>query len=54
MLERISPTNHQPQRTQNKRVQASLEKSQAEGISEKFAEMERRNPDGQRQSRHPR
>lgn len=39
-----------PPRPQNKRVRASLEKSQAEGISEMFDEMERRNPDGQRQS----
>lgn len=38
-----------PPRPQNKRVRASLEKSQAEGISEMFDELERRNPDGERQ-----
>jgi len=38
-----------PPRPRNKRVRASLEKSQAEGISEMFDELERRNPDGQRQ-----
>lgn len=39
-----------PPRPQNKRVRASLEKSQAEGISEMFDELERRNPDGRRQN----
>jgi hypothetical protein len=37
-----------PPRPQNKRVRASLEKSQAEGISEMFDELERRNPNGER------
>ncbi len=32
----------------DKRVRASVQKSQAEGISEMFDEMQRRNPDGQR------
>lgn len=38
-----------PPRPQNKRVRASLEKSQREGISEMFDELERRNPDRERQ-----
>jgi len=35
-------------RPQNKRVSASVEKSQAQGISEMFDEMQRRNPMGER------
>jgi len=37
-------------RPQNKRVSASLEKSQAEGIAEMFDEAQRRNPDGAREN----
>lgn len=46
---RPADTDEQPPRPQNKRVRASLEKSQAEGISEMYDELERRNPDGERQ-----
>jgi len=35
-------------RPQDKRVNASIQKSQAQGIGEMFDEMQRRNPDGQR------
>lgn len=47
-----APANdrQRPPRPQNKRVRASLQKSQAEGISEMFDELERRNPDGDRQN----
>lgn len=52
-LDRTADAAEQPERPprpQNKRVRASLEKSQAEGISEMFDELERRNPEGHRQN----
>ena len=39
-----------PPRPQNKRVAASVEKSQAQGIAEMFDEVQRRNPDGAREN----
>jgi hypothetical protein len=45
---RLAKPKKKAPRPQNKRVWASLEKSQAEGIAEMFDEAQRRNPDGAR------
>jgi len=42
--------SERPPRPQNKRVRASLQKSQAQGICEMFDELERRNPEGHRKN----
>jgi len=47
---RLEKPKKKAPRPQNKRISASLEKSQAEGIAEMFDEAQRRNPDGGREN----